>query len=1763
MTEYLANQQVNVDGFLNATQNQIKIVAPNGTINRIENPSFEMPVFNAPNGTLSQWNWSYNGSPQPVTFEHAYAGSYSWKSRMNTNASRIEYGTERMLQPSTETGYRDILSFYYYGIVDTKTSTTYTVANYGSIIPEQKATFEIQIFGTNDVNRTVTYLVETRTFDVSALPKNNPGDLNKGISGSMVPHFYDWSRFTMTVSEQVKNYKYFYFRIRNTNLIPYVGFDFYLVLDAFQLEKQPYQTLATTYFDGSFDGFNTIEYPRSFQWTGEPNKSMSIRSSKTRSNGELVGLLDYCNFYLKSVNGLESPPENTKLFTKTLLDGQHFVEQITQSRTLSLSGRIIAETEAGFMESFARFQELLGKKPYAEPEPVRIFFELTFQDGRKLVPIHLDVVYTSGLELDTSNVFQSEIELNFSVISQSLLYQNDSSSNMFNDSPLFDQFNTMNVDILRDVGGFFYYNKTEEKWESPSDIAFYRHADNEYTSTLSYGGTGIHQRYEARDEFTVGNVYVIKEDKDGIIWFGGRFDVVEISAFYIDVSGDRQNVKARIHANNIVGLRRRTMSGEAFVYDDPVTITQIENGPNLVTVEYFSEWQVIPLLDAPTRYSLSNELAPVYLGIQGNHTVRAIEITPDGTMYIGGDFDFDYGSRHFSNILAFVPYGSDAQNVNLYIPQHMYSWVSVNLNTTSLLTQQGRGRRRAEWVNGSIPYCKYGVFTEIGHIGPLADTGPSAVYDIAYDDFNQCLYIGGTFTEVSNRNSMYVTFSVARFVKYSLLTKSFQNMGATPFGVDHGSLTVAATSVIRKILVQYTSNGVNVYVGGKFLTAGQTSDTVNTRGIVIFYIETGSNVAEVKSVGGGVVHSSDTTVSATIYDIVSTKDQRVYVCGDFNLVNWGIKPNTKTTGIAEYRNGLFVDVTRGLDANYYPDGYNALPKVFQMSTDSDNNIVFVGEFRNVKNKFTVDSIARWDGVEYSGLGLTFLPNVTKIMQSIYIDGADNIYLFTGPNTVPTTSLRTMYNDITSAARPTGVEIGWTDLTYSTLKKVFKNDYLDIQFLYYEIINDVPTYTAGDVNTAVRLDSSLSSNPELPIYASQDIIFIGGRFTHIKIADTMFRVNNLVALQYDQNQNPFPYKVITFSPGKSPYYDNVTGGEDSPFFGINVRDQNGVTNGAVFSIDIKTTVTNSGAFVIPTDIFVGGRFDFTARNKRYKNFVHITLQRNINESWIQLNANPENYEARMSVPYMNYGTYYSPGPCGKYGVNDAVYAVKASHEYFAGTLYRWDPKIVYIGGDFIEVTSGSTTMLASRLAVYNMDVFFHQYLTKKFEYYMIDFKQTGATPQGVQSGTAWNAEIYVKSIQYTPWYVSGGLTYGTSMIPMGKWTNAGGTPFVCGSNSITSGSPIAKIGIVGNVDQYIQDPFLQAFTTNVTGNVFTSSDYDYDKNIYVSGTFTHGGTANILRYSVSTFTTATITNNVVASTDWTNIYASSTGLAHTPSHVFRANVANPTLYFVGSSTTPVNLFADAIAIKYSSVNKLYAANYGYANVNIPQMAATFTDGLGDFNVGAIERRYRQTSTGKVGYPLAIPSADVRYTVSLPIQDYVNTMYDALPMQTFNCYNNGTSSVVPTIYMQSPFAGNVNTATFVHKIINVTTKQSLYLGLWLSPGEIIKIRTERERVSVISNVRGQLSNAILSSRNVGKNNTENGQIFRLVPGKNVIRYGPSTFGQRYFRSATVLSDVVYNANQNVIVPSVIITISWTMGFNSVHDALFTHTNPLLLR
>ena len=1761
MTNYLASQQVNIDGFLNATQNQIKIVRPNGTTNKIENPSFEIPEYSAETGTLLQWNWFYSipGSTiYPVTFEHAYSGSYAWKARMNSDSTYMRYGTQRLIQPTTESGYQEILTFYYYGVVDATTSS-YNTTDYGVIIGEKTGPFIVNIYGSNLSSGSISTLIASKEFTVTALPKSDPGDLDNGISGSMVPHFYQWNRFKFVLPETIKNYQYLYFTITRTNSVAPTGYDFYLVVDAFQWEVQPYGTLETMYFDGSFDGFNTRQYPASFQWTGSPHKSMSIRSHDTRSNGELVGIADYCNFYLKSISGMESTPQDTKLFTKTLEDGQHFVEQISQSRQLGLNGRIIADSQSEFMESFARLQELLGKKPFAQAEPVRLVFELSFTSGISLVPLFLDAVYTSGLELDTSNVFQSDIELNLAVISNGLMYQNDSSSNMFNDRPLFDQFNTMEIDHLRDVAGFFYYNKSDEKWESPSNIGFFVHTEHNYTSALAYGGTGVNQIYESKDSYTAAKINAIKEDKDGIIWCGGRFDIVEIDGFYVDTNRIKQTVKLRIHANNIIGLRRRAMSGEAFVYPSSVSVTYPENGPDLTTVTYHTDWQVIPLLDIPTRYSLSNEFNPVFVGLKGNSTVNAIEIDPNGTMYIGGDFDFDYGTRHFGNILAFVPYGSDAQNVNLYIPEHSYSFVSVNLNSSTLVLARGRGRYRSEWVNAAIPYCKYGMFTEIGHIGPVDHSGISAVYDIKYDYFHSCLYIGGTFTTVSNAFELYNTFSVARLVKFNIATNTFVNMGSTPFGVDYDNLTVSNDRIIRKILVQYTADGVNIYLGGKFSNVGQTSDNKTTKSVALLYIATSaSDVAKTQQIAGGAKYGA---ANADIYDIVSTKDQRVFISGNFDSVNVDISPVTSVTGIAEFRNGTFTDVTRGLEANYSNDYYQPAPAIYKMDVDSDDNVVFVGYFSNIKNKLQVDGLARWDGIDFSGLGISFMPRLPKNLSSVYVDSSDNIYLFTGPNTKTTAITRTMYNNVATYTRPTSIDVAWTNLSYSDLKTVFGQNELNLEFLCIQYGDINVSYTTGYVHTAVRLDSSIAVG--LPTYASKDIIFVGGRFDYVRMGDTYFRVNNLVAFEYDNTQNPFPYKVLTFAPGKNPYYDRDAYGNKAPFFGIDATSRNGVTNGAVFSIDVK--VTNVGGVYMPTDLFVGGRFDFTAKTVRYKNFVHMVLERNSGNSWIKYNI-PDNTEARLSVPYMNYATWYTPGLCGTDGQNDAVYSVKASAGTFSAVT-RTDPNIVIIGGDFYQVTSNNAVVAARRVAVYTISTGWHTSLNVARRFYKINFATGNTSPQGVQPTTAWSADIYVKSIEYVPWYYKGIATFNSLAMVMGKFSNST-DPFVCGSTSALSGNPIVRVGIVATTANATPEAFVG--TASFTGSpvYFNSSDYDYGTVMYVVGQHTLGSTSNIHRITGS-YTANTFSISSIASANWPNIYDSNFGLPYVPLHVYASKTVTKTIYVTGAETDPGTLFADAIMVKYPTFSYVQAANYAYANVNLPQVVTTLIDTNGTFYTSEVQRRYRQAVSYNVGHPMPIPTADQavgtdnRYTMSIPTHGYVNTLYDANILQTFNCYNNGTLSVYPTISLYCPFSGNVDIDPYLHIITNVTTKQSLYLQLTLQPGELIRIRTQKERISVISNIKGDITNSIMNSRNVMRMKIDNAQIFRLTPGKNVIRYGPTYPLQRYFKSDTNISNIIYNMNQNVVVPPIIITLDWQMSFNSVHDALFTHTNPLLLR
>ena len=101
MTNYRANIQAQPNSFIDITNSHVYAVVPNATTNKVENPSFETPLYSS-GGVLTQYNWDYSTTPYPVTIQHAFSGSFAWKVRMSRNTQVISYGKTRAIQPTKE-----------------------------------------------------------------------------------------------------------------------------------------------------------------------------------------------------------------------------------------------------------------------------------------------------------------------------------------------------------------------------------------------------------------------------------------------------------------------------------------------------------------------------------------------------------------------------------------------------------------------------------------------------------------------------------------------------------------------------------------------------------------------------------------------------------------------------------------------------------------------------------------------------------------------------------------------------------------------------------------------------------------------------------------------------------------------------------------------------------------------------------------------------------------------------------------------------------------------------------------------------------------------------------------------------------------------------------------------------------------------------------------------------------------------------------------------------------------------------------------------------------------------------------------------------------------------------------------------------------------------------------------------------------------------------------------------------------------------------
>jgi hypothetical protein len=1795
MTYYRQNIANTVNAFVDITKSEFFVVKPCAAINKIENSSFEAPEYND-DGTLRQYNWDYtdssafsNISVYPITFHHAYSGSFAWKSKMSLTAQSISYGKSRGVQRTVDQNNNDILSFYCYCVED---GPTYNNSNveYSKNIESRDVEFQLNVYGmpTSIYDSTKTYtLLSSKKFTLTSLPKDMPGDVVNGVSGSKTPYFHPWSRVELNLPHHDGSLlnSYFYFtiaRVSNNPLSTYPLFDTYFVIDGVQCEEQLKSKKATMYFDGSYEGFNIKRYPNDFQFTGQPYKSSSIRSPLTRVSGEIVDVNDYCNFYTKSIDGLSTPSVETAMYSKTLRDGQHFVEQIIRNGKFVISGRIVAENQQSYMNSFTRLQELIGKKPFSDTEPVRIFLRLEFTTGKTLLPIYFDAVYESGLEMDTKNIFQEDINITFQMISTHVHFQNDSSSNMFNDSPLFDQFNTMNSNMIRDIAGLVYYNKTKEMWESPGGIGIFKVTDTTYTSTFTTGTA--YQQYDTKTYYTVGDVYATTQDKDGIIWIGGRFDMIEYDAYYINDSNDRVDVRLQVRCNNIVGIRNRKMVTNGWVYPvlENFTNKPLTNGPTLTLVEAISDWQIITLLDAPTRYSQSNELSPVTLvGIPGtNNTVYSIEFTPDGTMYIGGKFNITYGGRVMNNFCSFKPLNTDAQNILLYQPQTTYNFVSTNYSQAQLANKQGNGIYRTNWLNSAVPYVKYGTFEDEGSIGTSGDA--SSCKSIVYDYQNECLYVGGDFVSVRNPDNPYTSIQALRIARYNPVAQSFLGF-ADIGGIVPPTTSYNANIVVNNLTLQYISSGVRLYIAGKWAAvtnngAGYTAagKFINTTSFAVANISTITPTTnwEYQVTGGG---SFINASPSTFYDVLITSDQRVYAGGDFTQLNRTNGQPTNVTGVAEFRYGSFVDVTRGLEANFYPDNYDTLPSVQSIASDSKNNIYIVGNFSNIQDRLNVDGIARWDGKNFSGMGIYFPPLIKKTLQKVFVDDNDNIFLFTGPNTNKTTIVRTVFSD-PSLPASRGVNVIWERLPYSDLKAKFLANELDFEFLNIVIDNGVTSYTYGIVNGSIRLGPSNGGE----YFASQETTFIVGKFTHLRIGDSYFRCNNIVAMRYDENQHPFPYKILVFSnagshdvnlPDLRFLYDDMMGfSETNAILGVNVNSN--ITDGQIYSIEVRTKTVDG--ITIPDKLYIGGRFDFFAislhygtnkyTSNRIKNLFVIELESNNNNTDLQFNF-PSNNEKNISVPYVNHSNYVYIGQVGVLTNNDAVYTLRSSVTWGGG---RTDPYLLFIGGDFITVTTyAGSTLPTRRLAVLPTESGYFGVVKYKLCHINLGNTTAPAGASGAISGLAtYSANIYVKGLGYTYWAKPSGSN-NTVLIVGGRFTSLGDGTTTTSMNAIGRYYIVASPAVAPTVDTVATlsanisaAPIVTDIETNTNEFVYLSGDFAATVTTDTGPppvTYTQRNMLSITGNSASSTITLTgqPSDYMAGPNSWEAIYHCVNGLPFGTSRVFQQQLTGAVMWAGLFSGSTGNLFPDATVLLYNGSNAFATVNYAYANLNTPQAVVS----IGAESLKQPERKLMQTPATDVGEPIEITTRVSAYSISIPYQNATNTLYNAVVLQEFNCYNTGTTSVYPTITLFCPYKGSLNTAPYYHVVNNVTTRQSLYLALSMTANEIIRIRTERERISVISNFRGDITNSILNSRNTSSTNSNDAQIFRLIPGKNEITYGPSFPMQRCFYKSG-LTSIEYNNNTNIIVPPVVLSLSWSIGFNSIHDANMSDTNPLLL-
>ena len=643
-----------------------------------------------------------------------------------------------------------------------------------------------------------------------------------------------------------------------------------------------------------------------YSWEGAAKNSASLRAADCKTGGELLDLEDYCQ--LVQVTGLGHGDWN-QILTKMTSGGDLYQGHIRKSRQFSLIVDFIGDT-LGEIEANRKAIIDAIRPDLFEGEMVVRYQGFADNGDEATNPIDIICIPLPATLTDTPDLpnHQRAI-LNFEIPSGLL----DGAYREGGELNLYAEF-AANYIVRRDPNGY-WCNWTGSSYVNPlaginGDIADIKEAPNgdiyicgNFTSAGGVTGTYRIARWSKANQAWQGLGVTSANSIINIIWCMA-FD----AAGNLYVGGEFANIGGVANVNCIakynISTGTWTKLGSGIQYSAGKEVRSIEISPEgtIFIGGYFDAAGGSTNCKNIAYYNGSN-WAPLSTGLNG--TVRALRFTPDGRLLIGGNFTNADGTNgdyicwwNGSAYKSFTDLG--ATEISGFV------W-SIDINPAGTIIIGG------QFVNAGGDINADGIAAWRGNnwgsleAGGLSGGGVYNVYKVRCAS-NGDIYASGTFTTAGNLKIDRVARSVGG---------AWQRMD-----IDLPNINVP-------ILAMLEASDGSFYLGGQFSTAGSSENAI--AGAIDLNVLSGSanTYPYIQVIGPG-----------TLYSITNYSTGAQIAFNDLTLlagevISFNYDPlNLKFTSSWEGRGSVLRYVNAGSDyGNFYlKPGYNTISVFMDKST---------------------------------------------------------------------------------------------------------------------------------------------------------------------------------------------------------------------------------------------------------------------------------------------------------------------------------------------------------------------------------------------------------------------------------------------------------------------------------------------------------------------------------------------------------------------------------------------------------------------------------------------------------------------------------------------------------------------------------------------------------------------------------------------------------------------------------------------------------------